>query len=74
MREYTRSIPAPAGDERFGLDTIAVPQGRPIELDLRLESVTEGVYVSGSVRAPLEGECSRCLDELTESWLHLLTA
>ena len=66
MREYTRSIPAPAGDERFGLDTIAVPHGRPIEVDLRLESVSEGVYVSGSVRAPLEGECSRCLDELVD--------
>jgi uncharacterized protein len=66
MREYTRSIPAPAGDERFGLETIAVPEGRPIELGLRLESVSEGVYVSGNVRAPLAGECSRCLDELTD--------
>jgi uncharacterized protein len=66
MREYTRSIPAPGGGERFGLDTIAVPAGRPIELDLRLESVSEGVYVSGTARAPLEGECSRCLDELSD--------
>jgi uncharacterized protein len=66
MRQYTRSIPAPAAGERFGLDTIAVPEGRPIELDLRLESVSEGVYVSGTARAPLAGECARCLDELAD--------
>jgi uncharacterized protein len=66
MREYTRSIPAPGGDTQFGLDTIAVPEGRPIELDLRLESVTEGVYVSGTAHAELAGECARCLDELTD--------
>jgi uncharacterized protein len=37
-----------------------------ISLDVRLESVTEGVYVSGTVSAPLTGECSRCLEELTD--------
>ncbi len=66
MRHYTRTIPGPADPERFGLETIAVPEGRPIELDMRLESVTEGVYVSGTVRAPLTGECARCLDEVTD--------
>jgi uncharacterized protein len=66
MRQYTRSIPAPAAGERFGLDTIAVPEGRPIELDLRLESVSEGVYVSGTAVVPLAGECARCLDELAD--------
>jgi uncharacterized protein len=65
MREYTRSVPAPGGAAQFGLDTIAVPEGRPIELDLRLESVTEGVYVSGTAHARLEGECARCLAPLT---------
>jgi uncharacterized protein len=66
MRSYTRTVPAPAGAERLGLDTIAVSGGEPVELDLRLESVTEGVYVSGTVSATLTGECSRCLDELTD--------
>ncbi len=63
MRSYTRSIPAPTGDSAIGLDVIAVPAGATIEVDVRLESVTEGVYVSGQVRAPLVGECARCLDE-----------
>jgi uncharacterized protein len=66
MRSYHRSIGAPAEPARLGLETIAVPVGEPIELDVRLESVTEGVYVSGTVRAPLVGECARCLDELTD--------
>jgi hypothetical protein len=43
-----------------------VPAGSPVELDVRLESVTEGVYVSGTAHARLEGECARCLDPLTD--------
>jgi DUF177 domain-containing protein len=66
MRTYSRRIPAPAEPARLGLDTIAVPTGESIELDVRLESVTEGVYVSGTVHAPLSGECARCLDALTD--------
>jgi DUF177 domain-containing protein len=63
-RTYSRRVPAPAGAARLGLETIAVPEGTSIELDLRLESVTEGIYVSGTVHAPLSGECARCLDAL----------
>jgi uncharacterized protein len=66
MRQFTRSIPAPDEPARFGLETIAVPAGAPIALDIRLEAVTEGVYVSGTARARLVGECARCLEELTE--------
>ena len=65
-RTYQRTIGAPAEPSRLGLDTIAVPAGEPIELDVRLESVTEGIYVSGTVQAALTGECARCLDELTD--------
>ena len=35
--------------------------GADLDLDLRFESVSEGVLVSGTVRAPTRGECSRCL-------------
>jgi uncharacterized protein len=66
MRSYRRTVPGPADPAALGLETIAVPAGEPIELDVRLESVTEGVYVSGSVHAPLAGECARCLDALTD--------
>jgi uncharacterized protein len=66
MRAYHRDVPAPSDEERIGLDVIGVPAGATISLDVRLESVTEGVYVSGTVSAPLSGECSRCLDALTD--------
>nr|WP_199702473.1 YceD family protein [Jiangella rhizosphaerae] len=39
-----------------------MPEGAGIELNLRLESVMEGVLVSGTVRAPYSGECVRCLE------------
>jgi uncharacterized protein len=67
MRPVTRSVPAPGGDEAIGLvGVLEVPAGTDIDLDLRLESVSEGVYVSGTAAARLEGECSRCLDPLSE--------
>lgn len=39
----------------------AVPAGRPIEVDVRLEAVNEGVIAKGHVHAPWTGECRRCL-------------
>lgn len=63
MRTYQRTVPAPPG---FGLDVIGIPEGAPIELDLRLESASEGVFVSGSAHARLTGECARCLETLPE--------
>ncbi len=39
-----------------------MPEGADVEMDLSLESVTEGVYLSGTAVVPLAGECSRCLD------------
>jgi uncharacterized protein len=39
-----------------------VPTGSELVLDLRLESVMEGVLVSGTVGATMTGECGRCLD------------
>ena len=66
MRTVHRDVPAPPDDRRIGLDVIGVPADATIAVDLRLESVSEGVYVSGTVSAPLRGECARCLDELSD--------
>lgn len=62
-REYRRDFAAPA---QLGLDMIGVPQGAPLVLNVRLESVTEGVLVTGSVTGSAAGECGRCLSEFTE--------
>jgi uncharacterized protein len=43
-----------------------VPEGAPLELELRLESVTEGVLVTGTLRAPLTGQCGRCLEPVAD--------
>ncbi|MDQ2849687.1 MAG: DUF177 domain-containing protein [Actinomycetota bacterium] len=56
-----RRIEAP---EDFGTEVVSVPTAAPIHLDLRLDSVMEGVLVSGSVTATAIGACVRCLDEV----------
>ncbi|HEX5018925.1 MAG TPA: YceD family protein [Actinomycetes bacterium] len=61
MAELVRTVPAPSG---LGLDVVGVPENAPVELDVRLESVVEGVLVSGSARAQAIGECVRCLDPI----------
>jgi uncharacterized protein len=48
----------------LGTDVIAVPRGSQLDLDLRMESVVEGVLVSGVVSATASGQCVRCLDDL----------
>jgi uncharacterized protein len=63
MREVRRQVPAP---EALGVDLIRVPLGSDVELDLRLESVVEGVLVSGTAQVPLSGECGRCLEALSD--------
>jgi len=55
MKKASRSVAAP---KELGLvDVIAVPEGAPVELELRLESVMEGVLVTGTAHAPVTGEC-----------------
>ena len=59
MREYQLDIDAPF---RVGVPLIAVPAGDLIELDVRCESVTEGVLITADIFAVAMGECIRCLD------------
>ncbi len=61
QREVSRTVPAPAD---LGIEVLGVPEGSPVELDLRLEAVMEGVLVTGTARAGLEGECARCLEPI----------
>lgn len=61
MRELSRTVTAP---ERIGTDVIAIQSGQPVELDLRLESVVEGVLATGTVEATASGVCVRCLDDV----------
>ncbi|WP_018655290.1 YceD family protein [Actinomadura flavalba] len=64
-RRETPRVPAP---EDFGVEMVGVPAGAVIELDLRLEAVLEGVLVTGTATVPLEGECARCLDPISDTF------
>jgi uncharacterized protein len=59
MREVKRAVTVPQGWE---LPLVRVPAGSEAVLDLKLESVMEGVLVTGSLTAPLAAECGRCLE------------
>ncbi|MFM8155564.1 MAG: YceD family protein, partial [Actinomycetes bacterium] len=59
MISVERDVLAPAG---LGVVMARVPVDSTIELDLRLESVMEGVWVSGTADIEVEGECARCLE------------
>src|SRR4051794_36413741 len=63
MLTVSRQVPAPAG---LGTDVIGITEGSTFDLDLRLESVMEGVLVTGTVRGRASGECIRCLTDLEQ--------
>ncbi|MGW4398874.1 YceD family protein [Amycolatopsis nivea] len=63
-RELRRSAPVPTSLGVPGV--LEIREGEPVELDLMLESVVEGVLVTGTASAVATGECSRCLDPVTE--------
>ena len=64
MQELERTAPAPEG---WKVELIGVPVGAPVDARLRLESVMEGVLVSGEVDVPLVGSCARCLEEIEDT-------
>lgn len=61
QRQVSRTVPAPAD---LGIEVLSVTEGSPVELDLRLEAVMEGVLVTGTARASVDGECARCLEPI----------
>lgn len=63
QREVTRTVSAPAD---LGIEVLRVPEGASVDLDLRIEAVMEGVLVTGTAQAGLEGECVRCLEPITD--------
>jgi uncharacterized protein len=62
MRRVRQTVQAP---QELGIPLASIPAGSELVLDLRLESVMEGVLVSGTVDATMSGECGRCLDPVS---------
>ncbi|MCX6430313.1 MAG: DUF177 domain-containing protein [Actinobacteria bacterium] len=61
LKEYSFDITIP---ERMGLDVVAVESGEDIHVDMRLESVSQGILVSAQISAVADGTCMRCLEPL----------
>lgn len=64
LKNVSRVADAPDG---IGVAMINVPPGSPINLDLTIEAVVEGVLVTGTAEVRLAGQCARCLEEIASS-------
>jgi uncharacterized protein len=64
LHELDRTAPAPAD---WRVELIGVPEGAEIALHLRLESVMEGVLVTGDLEVPVVGSCARCLEPIEDT-------
>ena len=62
MAEISREVEAPA---EFGTEVLRVDEGEPLAVEVRLESVVEGVLVTGSVQGTATGACVGCLDPIS---------
>lgn len=62
MLTVERALEAPAD---LGTALVGIAEGSAMTLDVRLESVMEGVLVTGTARGVMAGECGRCLDQFT---------
>jgi uncharacterized protein len=62
MREYELTF---EDHGSIGVDLLAIPGDAPIDVDLRLEAVAQGVLATATVSGEAVGECTRCLEPLT---------
>ncbi|MDE0546877.1 DUF177 domain-containing protein [Microbacterium sp. C7(2022)] len=63
MREFDIAVPTTA---QWGEGLVAFPEGAQIDVEVRLESVHEGILVSGTAAGESVGECGRCLTEIEQ--------
>ncbi|MFC4139201.1 MULTISPECIES: DUF177 domain-containing protein [unclassified Microbacterium] len=61
MREHAFEVTLA---ERWGEGIVSVEAGEIVDLDVRLESVHEGILVSGTADAEYSGVCGRCLTDI----------
>ena len=63
MREHSLDI---VTKDKLGEGLVAVQAGSELDLDLRLESVHEGILVSAELSVDATGVCGRCLRDITQ--------
>ena len=64
MREQSITLPVA---EKLGEGLLSVPEGETIDLDLRLESMHEGILVTADGQTTATGVCGRCLIDIEEA-------
>src|SRR6195952_1447758 len=64
MREQQTSFPV---TEKLGEGLLSVPEGETIDIDLRLESMHEGILVTAEGQTTAVGVCGRCLIDIEEA-------
>ena len=62
MREHAFAVTL---REQWGEGIVALQEGSDLELDVRLESVHEGILVSGTADGTYVGVCGRCLTDIS---------
>ncbi len=63
MREHDISVVLA---ERWGEGIVAVQEGATLDIEVRLESVHEGILATGTAETRYDGVCGRCLNEVSE--------
>jgi len=63
MREQRIKIPV---TEKLGEGLLSVPEGETIDLDLRLESMHEGILATADAQTTAVGVCGRCLIDIEQ--------
>ncbi|WP_223881432.1 YceD family protein [Nesterenkonia ebinurensis] len=62
QQTLSTTVEAPAG---FGTVLVGIAEHSELNLDLRAESVHEGVLLTGTASAEVNGQCGRCLDPIS---------
>lgn len=63
MREIERAVPL---TEAWGEALAQISSGQTIDLEVRLESVHEGILVTANADTTMHAECGRCLTQFSE--------
>jgi len=64
MRELELALTVP---DRIGEGLMYVPEGSPLDVKVRLETLHDGILATAEVVADAEGTCARCLAPIEET-------
>ncbi|MCI1637435.1 YceD family protein [Bifidobacterium crudilactis] len=63
--ELDADFPAPSG---IGDQIIGVSEGDAVHVAGNLDSIVDGLILTGRITAPVHAECTRCLKPLSKDW------